>query len=230
VLGSTQEVLKGSLAAMIKLGLTGGDGTAATEELTRSASQTGISEDTFVTAAGVIGTSSKPVFVFGSDAKAADPVQALRQLAQLAKLSGAALLTVKGEANSMAAAQYGLEKAFVLNGHQAAYVALGDDKPSQRLVQRLEKAPFLAVQASYVSRLTAMADIVLPVEMWAEEEGHYLNLEGRLQKSNPALSAVSGVESNEAVLKGLADRLGVQTKEDWQASLCERVAPVQIAA
>jgi formate dehydrogenase major subunit len=51
------------------------------------------------------------------------------------------------------------------------------------LIQRLEQAPFLVVQASYASELTEQADVVLPVEIWAEQEGHYLNLEGRLQKA-----------------------------------------------
>ena len=88
-------------------------------------------------------------------------------------------------------------------------MALGDDTPSQRLIQRLEKAPFLAVQASYVSRLTAMADVVLPVEMWAEQEGHYLNLEGRLQKANRVLTAPEGVRSNADALEALAGKLGL---------------------
>jgi formate dehydrogenase major subunit len=230
VRGATQDVLKGIKAGLVKLGLAEGDGTTAVADLTLAAEQTGITENDFLTAAGIIGTASKPVFVFGSDTKSTDPVQALRQLVQMSQLTGASVITIKGEANSLAAAQYNLEKPFVLNGHQAAYVALGDDTPSQRLIQRLEKAPFLAVQASYVSRLTAMADVVLPVEMWAEEEGHYINLEGRLQKVSPSLTPDSSVSSNETVLKTLAERLGVATNENWQESLCTRTAPVAIAA
>ena len=100
----------------------------------------------------------------------------------------------------------------------------------QELIQRLEKAPFLAVQASYVSRLTAMADVVLPVEMWAEQEGHYLSLEGRLQKTTRALVAPEGVRSNAEALKALAGKLGIQPDENWEAQLHARQAPVAISA
>jgi formate dehydrogenase major subunit len=228
VSGTTTDVLKGVKAALTKLGLAEGDGTAATAELTLAAQLTGISENDFLTAAGVIGTASKPVFVFGKDT-AASPVQSLRQLLDLAQLAGAQVITVKGEANSLAAAQNNLEQPFVLNGHQAAYVALGDDTPSQRLMQKLEKAPFLAVQASYASRLTAMADVVLPVGIWSEEEGHFINMEGRLQKTNQSLVAPEGVYSNENVLKTVGEQLGLQLNENWQDLVCARTAPVRIA-
>jgi formate dehydrogenase major subunit len=138
------------------------------------------------------------------------------------------MLSIKGEANSLAAAQYRLLKPFALNGHQAVFAALGDDQPSQRLVQRLEKAPFLAVQASYVSRLTAQADVVLPVEMWAEQSGHCVSLEGRVQEAKPVLAAPEGVRSNTETLKALADRLGMAVNENWQAGLCATPAPVEI--
>ena len=151
-------------------------------------------------------------------------------MVELGKQANAALISVKGEANSLAAAQYRLEKPFQMNGHQAVFVALGDDTPSQSLVQRLEKAPFLAVQASYVSRLTAQADVVLPVEMWAEQEGHYLNMEGRLQQAARALTAPEGVRSNAEAIQALAEKLGIQPDANWEAALCARPAPVKIAA
>jgi NADH dehydrogenase/NADH:ubiquinone oxidoreductase subunit G len=121
-----------------------------------------------------------------------------------------------------------MEKRFKMNGHQAAFVALGDEYPSERLIQRLEKAPFLAVQASYVSRLSEAADVVLPIEMWAEQEGHFLNLEGRLQKSSRALTAPAGIRSNAEVLKALAGKLGLQPDENWEAALSTRQAAVHI--
>jgi predicted molibdopterin-dependent oxidoreductase YjgC len=49
-------------------------------------------------------------------------------------------------------------------------VALGDEQPSNRFEQKHEKAPFLAVHASFVSPLTAMADVVLPVTFGQEPE------------------------------------------------------------
>jgi formate dehydrogenase major subunit len=233
--GADLDVLKGIRAGLVKLGLvesslTGKTPAEADKELAQAAQATGISADDLLAAAGMLGVAEKPVIVYGKGITTKSAIQTLRQLVDLAQQAGAAVLSIKGSANSLAAAQYRLEKPFQVNGHQAVFVALGDDKPSQRLVQRLEKAPFLAVQASYVSRLSATADVVLPVEMWAEQEGHYLNLEGRLQKTSRALTAPEGVRSNAEALKALAGKLGVNADENWQASVCARPAPVEIAA
>lgn len=228
--GTDEDVFKAIAAALVKLGLREGDGVSAAAELTRAAQATGIAEDDLVAAAGLIGIAERPMFVYGKGITAKNSPQALGSLNELSKLADASLLSIKGEANSLAAAAYQLDKPFEVNGHQAVYVALGDDTPSQRLVQRLENAPFLVVQASYASRLTAMADVVLPVEMWAEQEGHYVNLEGRLQKANCALTAPDGVRSNVGALMALAEQLGFTTDEDWQTALCARPTPAAIAA
>lgn len=228
--GADLDVLKGIQAGLVKLGLREGNGAAAEKALAEAAQATGISADDLLAAAGMLGISAKPVIVYGKGITANGAIATLRQVNDLAKLAGAAVVSIKGEANSLAAAQLRLEKPFQVNGHQAVYIALGEDTPSQRLVQRLEKAPFLAVQASYVSRLTAMADVVLPVEMWAEQEGHYVNLEGRVQKTTPSLVAPDGVRSNADALQSLAGKLGIKTSDDWQTVLHARPAPVVITA
>ena len=72
-----------------------------------------------------------------------------------------------------------------------------------------KRVPFLAVQASYVSPLTERADVVLPVEIWSEQEGSYLNMEGRLQWAKAGVQAPEGVRSNLGVLQDLAAELGL---------------------
>jgi len=140
------------------------------------------------------------------------------------------LLGLKGAANSLAAAQLHLDLPFKRDGHQVVYLAVGDDSPSQRFVQQVEGAPFLAVQASYASRLTAMADVVLPVEMWAEQEGHYLNMDGRMQAAHSSLTAPEGVRSNLSVLESLGQNLGLDMdiSTSWKDELSARQSPVQI--
>jgi NADH dehydrogenase/NADH:ubiquinone oxidoreductase subunit G len=156
-------------------------------------------------------------------------------LIKLARLIGAldedhsGLISVKGEANSLAAAQLGLDQPFQLNGNKAVFVALGDDYPSKRLIQRLEKAPFLVVQASYASPLTEIAHVVLPVEMWAEQDGHYLNLDGRLQLARHALRAPNGAWAHRTILTALADRLNLSISSNWKEELYKRVPPVAIS-
>jgi NADH dehydrogenase/NADH:ubiquinone oxidoreductase subunit G len=68
-----------------------------------------------------------------------------------------------------------------------------------------------------------MADVVLPVEMWAEQEGHYLSLEGRLQEAHRGLMPSEDVRSHVAVLESLAESLGVSLDADWKSALSRRV-------
>ena len=75
-----------------------------------------------------------------------------------------------------------------------------------------------------------MADVVLPVEIWAEQEGHFINLEGRVQSTARALTPPENVRSNVDALKALAAAMGIQPDENWEASLCARLGPVAIAA
>jgi formate dehydrogenase major subunit len=228
VTGADLDVLAGISAGLVKLGLAEGDGIAAERMLAQAAQATGISADDLLAAAAMIGVAEKPVILYGSGLTGQSALPTLRALIALGKAAGASLLSVKGEANSVAAAQFHMERPFQMNGHQAVYIAMGDDTPSQRLIQQIEAAPFLAIQASYASRLTAMADVVLPVQMWAEQEGHFINLEGRIQKANAALTAPAEVRSNADVLKALAEKLGIAPNENWEAALCARPAAVAI--
>jgi formate dehydrogenase major subunit len=122
-----------------------------------------------------------------------------------------------------------LDKAYTPNGHQAAYVVLGDEIPSERLVKNLEKSPFLVVQASHDSKLTAMADIVLPVTTWLEQGGHYLSIDGALQVAEMSLPvAGKDIMSNDTVLKSLAKQMNVTINGSWQTELLQRTSPVEI--
>ena len=228
--GSDSDVILGLQSALVRLGLQDGDAVQAEQDLARAAQATGLSQDDLLAAAALLGSADRPMFLYGKGITTQNNLQPMRMLVELAHQTGASLLSVKGDANSQAAAQYYLDQPFDLNGNQAAYIALGDDTPSQRLIQKLEKAPFLAVQASYVSHLTAMANVVLPVEIWSEQEGHFLNLEGRLQKTTRAIVAPEGVRSNTGTLEALAQELGMETNTFRSTELFERPAPVTIAA
>ena len=187
-----------------------------------------IADAQLANAAQLIGKAQKPVIVYGKGLIAFNDPQALQALVDYAKAIGASVIGVKGEANSLVAAQYQLDRPFVLNGHQAAFVAIGDDYVTERLLQRLEKAPFLVAQASYASKLTEMADVVLPVTMWAEQSGHYVNLEGRVQEASFSLTAPDGVRSNVAALQAVAQQVGVKTKDNWKETLFQRKSVVEI--
>jgi formate dehydrogenase major subunit len=175
-----------------------------------------------------------PVILFGKGLTAKRDEKLVEALLALAKLTGAVdgerngLISVKGEANSLAAAQLDLDAQFALNGQQAVYAAIGDDYTSKWLLERISKAPYLVVQASYASKLTEKADVVLPVGLWSEQAGHYLSLDGRLQQAEKAVNAPQDVRDNSAVLAEVAMRMNMPVKKDWQAALHERTCSVAL--
>ncbi|HEY3345506.1 MAG TPA: molybdopterin-dependent oxidoreductase [Anaerolineaceae bacterium] len=198
--------------------------------LAAASDKTGIPAVDFRSLAQAFAAAKQPVIVYGK--VPAETVKALMTAAQKAgKLSESysPLISIKGQANSLAGAMLAFADGFEPKNQQAAYVALGDDTFSQRFAQRLEGIPFLAVQAAYASPLTAMADVVLPVEMWAEQEGHFLSLDGRIQASHQALTPPEGVLSNTAALSALAAQLGVTPRADWKDQLLRSAAPVTIS-
>jgi hypothetical protein len=97
------------------------------------------------------------VILFGKGITAQRDECLVEELYKLAILIGAVdgeragLLSLKGEANSLAATLLGLDQVFELNGQKAVYVAVGDDYVSRSLVERVSKAPYLVVQASFES-------------------------------------------------------------------------------
>jgi formate dehydrogenase major subunit len=192
------------------------------------AEKAGLKAEDIAGVTDMLRTVSAPIFVMGKSIASQPTTEALEALLRLAASCNAKVLSVKGKANSLAAAQYGLDKAFALNGHKAAFVALGDDFASQHMIQKLEKAPYLVVQTAYASRLTGIADVVLPVANWAEQEGHYLNLEGRLQKTEKLVEAPEGVRTTNDSLADLATRMGLRVTKVWKDDLAREIAPVAV--
>ena len=196
--------------------------------------ETGISLEQLTQVARTLASSITPVILFGKGIAAQRDERLVEELYRLAVLVGAVdreragLLSIKGEANSLAAAQLGLDQIFELNAQQAVYVALGDDYVSRSLVERVSKAPYLVVQASYESELTELADVVLPVTAWAEQGGHYINLDGRVQKTEKVLGSPDEVRDNLAVLTELATRMNMSLETDWQQAILGRTSSVAL--
>lgn len=172
--------------------------------------QSDVAADVIASAAAMISAASKVVIV-------ASPLKSLSgALSELASATGAKILSAQGKANSRAAAACKLDGAFEPKGRQAVFLALGDEKPSQKLVQQVQGAPFVVVQAAYASQITAAADVVFPVETWAEQEGHFVNLEGKVQEARRGLTPPDEVWSSVKVLQSLARKMGYELTADWQ--------------
>jgi len=81
--------------------------------------------------------------------------------------------------------------------------------PNTRLMtERLRGLECLAVLDAFPNDTTALADVVLPVTQWAEEDGTMTNLEGRVIHRRRAIDPPPDVRSDIDVLCGLAARLG----------------------
>ncbi|MHC0433257.1 molybdopterin oxidoreductase family protein [Streptomyces sp. O3] len=77
-----------------------------------------------------------------------------------------------------------------------------------RITERLDALDLLVVADFVPSETARMADVVLPVTQWAEEEGTLTNLEGRVLRRRRLLDPPPGVRGDLEVLHGLAVRLG----------------------
>jgi formate dehydrogenase major subunit len=234
--GSDLALIKGLQAIIVKEGLGRSPLSIPDADLLikQAVSATNISREELNQTAQTLARSITPVILFGKGITVQRDEKLIEELYRLAVLIGAmdgerhALLSIKGEANSLTATLLGLDVTFSLNGQQAVYVALGDDYASKSLVERASKAPYLVVQASYESTLTEKADVVLPVTIWAEQEGAYINLEGRAQKAEKAITPSENVRDNMAVLSEVALRMNMTVEADWQNAILERTSSVAL--
>ncbi|MER6424925.1 molybdopterin-dependent oxidoreductase [Streptomyces sp. NPDC001137] len=76
------------------------------------------------------------------------------------------------------------------------------------VTERLRALDLLVVADFVPSETAALADVVLPVAQWAEEEGTLTSLEGRVLRRRAHLTPPPGVRTDLAVLHALAVRLG----------------------
>ncbi|HWE57706.1 MAG TPA: molybdopterin dinucleotide binding domain-containing protein, partial [Acidimicrobiales bacterium] len=73
---------------------------------------------------------------------------------------------------------------------------------------RLSDLDLLAVMDAFPNETSELADFVLPVTQWAEEDGTMTNLEGRVIRRRAATPPPAGTRSDIEVLCQLATRLG----------------------
>jgi assimilatory nitrate reductase catalytic subunit len=89
--------------------------------------------------------------------------------------------------------------------HGSNVVVSAPDADSVRV--GLEALDLLVVCDFFFSETASLADLVLPVTQWAEEEGTMTSLEGRVIRRRRAVDAPPGVRSELWILKELARRL-----------------------
>ena len=235
--GSDLALIRGLQAIIVKEGLgrspvTISDVGACIDEAIRTI---GISLEQLTQTARILANSITPVILIGKGITSQRDQRLVEELHKLAVLVGAVdneragLLSIKGGINSLTAALLGLDEAFELNGQKAVYVALGDDFISKSLAERVSQAAYVVVQASYESTLTEQADVVLPVTVWSEQEGHYINLDGRIQKAEKVIASPENVYDNLTVLSELATRMNISLETNWEQAILGRKSSVALS-
>ena len=87
-------------------------------------------------------------------------------------------------------AHSGAVKALYVMGENIAF-NIPDNKYVKEALSKLE---LLVVQDIFPNETTQLAHVVLPAASWAEKEGSYTNLEGRMQHVRKAIDSAGGLE------------------------------------
>jgi len=91
------------------------------------------------------------------------------------------------------------------------------DVPDAALAEAaLRSGAYVVVSELFPTATALSADVILPAAAFAEKEGSYTNLERRIQKTNPVVSAPGGARADWHVLLDISARLGVP--RPWTSS------------
>lgn len=202
--------------------------TSSESDLQDVAKKFGLDEQTLKEVVQTLSNAQNPFVIAGTRFAFSDPYAALKSGWDLAKALDAKFMTTKGNINSLGAAQLRMDHPVDLNQAKVVLLALGDEKPSQQFMKKFENVPYLIVMSSYISPLTASADVVLPVANWLEQGGHFLNLDGNILEAQASLEAAEGIFSNVAVFEKLATELKFELSPDWESAIRENPSVVQI--
>ncbi|TET95161.1 MAG: hypothetical protein E3J26_03220, partial [Candidatus Zixiibacteriota bacterium] len=81
--------------------------------------------------------------------------------------------------------------------------------PDRQFVREgLEKLDFLVVCDLFETETTALADVVLPLSSWAEYAGEYVNLEGKVQRTERAIKPIGQSRPGFEIMNILAEKFG----------------------
>jgi len=177
----------------------------------------------------MISSAKKVVIIFGSRTNYDNAAAVLDSIISLKNQLNGKLVTTKGNINSVGASAIGINNVENVVGSELTIMALSDEELSQSFSKKFDKAPFSIIFSSYISPLTANADIVFPVQNWLEQGGHFINADGHIFEAKAALEAPEAVFSSEESLSKLADDLKVKKQKSWRELVKETPAPVTIS-
>ncbi|WP_116084018.1 NADH-quinone oxidoreductase subunit NuoG [Tropicimonas sp. IMCC34011] len=161
------------------------------------------------------------VIVVGQGAlQGEDGAAVMATLRQLADKAGAGLLVLHTAASRVGALDVGAVSeggiGAAMDGADVIY-NLGADEVE------IAEGPFVIYQGSHGDRGAHRADVILPSAAWTEENGLFVNTEGRPQLAFRAGFAPGEAKENWAILRALSAELGSVQPWDSLAQLRQRL-------
>ena len=187
-------------------------------DLTYDYTHAGTDRAALVAAVAAAQPSDKPgVVIVGQGAiNEADGEAVLSQAMALCAATGAKLLVLQTAASRVGAMDVGAVTegglAAATEGAEVIY-NLGADEVE------IAAGPFVIYQGSHGDRGAMRADIILPGAAWTEENGLFVNTEGRPQLALRAGFAPGEAKENWAILRALSAELGAALPWDSMAAL-----------
>jgi len=182
-----------------------------TDEVNRA---TGIDKESLELAAEIYGQAKHGVIIYGEGLLERNDPNLVTSVLYLADLTGnwvgdrLRVISLKPGANSRGAWELGLAKGIKQDKPKGLYLLLADEPLGEELLNWLEGIDFLVVQSSYHSPVTSMADVVLPSPIWAEREGKYIAMDGRVLKLKRVLQPKDGLLQDQEILIEISKKLG----------------------
>jgi hypothetical protein len=168
--------------------------------------------------AELLRNAQRPALVYGPDAMTPIGVTVLERLIGIfeSNTSGQppTLIGAPPSANSLALVAAGIEAVEEVGPWLDAkplkflHIAASDEPDGgERLLDEkyvrplLEQVECVVVQASYRSRLTDLAQVVLPATIWCEKRGTITSIEGRQLPLQPVLPACGEAKDDKTILE-----------------------------
>ena len=170
-----------------------------------------------------------PVVILGKEFAKLENLETLKKLVRYSQEVGAKVVILKGDTNSFAASLLGLELNPEIGNSPVTIYAIGDGHACHHAVEGMKNDGFKIVQTSYLDEFSELADVVLPCKIWAEEEGHYLTSDGRIELNRQAIIPGEQQRSVSEVLGELAEKSGFSLQSDWQAVLADKISSIVLA-
>lgn len=186
-------------------------------DIKKVAKEADVEANDIVRAAEILAEAKNAIVIYGSGVlqyKNADLVTNILNLSALITKDGnkPQIISLKRYGNSRGAWDLGIANnkssitAELSKGKvKGVYALLADDiTAAQSLAESLKNIEFVVAQTSYLSPLTAKADVVLPSPLWTEAKGVFITMDGISKTTTPMVKTNNDTKADADTLKEVA--------------------------